>query len=202
MVIPLSVIVRGAGIVCFSLLVTSCVTETTGSLPPMKFSDTAVVSVQDPDVTILAGSTFSWLPEAVHFYKDKRLQDTPIKPLIESQIIRNLKDKKMNIVESANGASYAVAYMAALESALDDTAIIRRYGLLPGKTQVPEGDSNIEKGSLIIYVFSTRTDEVVWRSAAQMGVRFDMEPEQRKRRIEHVVAEMFQTFPVKSVVKE
>ena len=36
---------------------------------------------------------------------------------------------------------------AALESSLDDTAIIRNFGLLPGNTQVPKGDANVEKGS-------------------------------------------------------
>jgi frataxin-like iron-binding protein CyaY len=102
----------------------------------------------------------------------------------------------MAFVESVNGASYAVAYTAALESSLDDTQIIQRYGLLPGNTQIPTDDANIEKGSLIIYVFNTRTDSVIWRSAAQVGVHFDMSDEQRKERVERIVAEMFQTFPV------
>ena len=178
-----------------SLLTVSCVTETLDSPNTMKFSNAAVVSVQDPKSAIVPGSTFAWLPEAVQFYQDERLQDAPIKSLIESEILANLKAKKMLLVESINGSSYAIAYTAALESSLDDTAIIRRFGLLPGNTQVPKDDANVEKGTLIIYVFDNKTHEVIWRSAAQVSVEFDMATAQRKERVQRVIAEIFQTFP-------
>ncbi len=178
-----------------SLLTVSCVTETLDSPNAMKFSNTAVVSVQDPNTAIVPGSSFAWLPEAVQFYQDERLQDAPIKSLIESEILANLKAKKMLLVESINGSSYAIAYTAALESSLDDTAIIRRFGLLPGNTQVPKDDANVEKGTLIIYVFDNKTHEVIWRSAAQVSVEFDMATAQRKERVQRVIAEIFQTFP-------
>ena len=182
-------------VVLVSLLTVSCVTETLDSPKTMKFSNAAVVSVQDPNSAILPGSTFAWLPEAVKFYQDERLQDAPIKSLIESEILANLKAKKMLLVESVNGSSYAIAYTAALESSLDDTAIIRRFGLLPGNTQVPKDDANVEKGTLIIYVFNNKSHEVIWRSAAQVSVEFDMASAQRKERVQRVIAEMFQTFP-------
>ena len=162
----------------------------------MRFSDAAVIAVQDPNVLVTKGSTFAWLPEAVHFYDDKRLENAPIKALIEKEITKNLLAKEVILVESVNGARYAIAYTAALESSLDDTAIIRRFGLSPGNSQVPKNDSNIEKGSLIIYVFENKTNDIVWRSAAQVSVQFDMPVEERKARIERVLAEMFQTFAV------
>ena len=183
-------------IIFISVLTVSCVTETVATSPSIKFSDVSVVSVQDSAVSVAAGSTFAWLPEAVRFYKDERLGNAPIKSLIENEIVKNLKVKEMNIVDSVNGASYAIAYTAALESSLDDTAIIRRFGLLPGNSQVPQNDNNVEKGSLIIYVFNNKTDEIVWRSAAQVSVRFDMPAKERKERVERVIAKMFQTFSV------
>lgn len=102
----------------------------------------------------------------------------------------------MIYVDSVNGARYSIAYTAALESSLDDTAIIRKFGLLPGNSQVPEGDANIEKGSLIIYVFENKTNDIVWRSAAQVSVKFDTPMEERQARVERVLAEMFQSFTV------
>ena len=104
--------------------------------------------------------------------------------------------KEMVLVESVNGARYAIAYTAALESSLDDSAIIRRFGLLPGNSQVPQDDSSVEKGTLVIYVFENKSNDVVWRSAAQVGVKFDTSAEERQQRIERVLAEMFQTFKV------
>jgi cytochrome c-type biogenesis protein CcmE len=155
-----------------------------------------VIAVGDQNAAVKKESTFAWLPEAVRFYEDDRLEKSQVKELIEKEIVKNISAKEMSFVESVNGASYAVAYTAALESSLDDEQIIQRYGLLPGNTQIPTDDANIEKGSLIIYVFNTRTDSVIWRSAAQVGVHFDMTDEQRKERVERIVAEMFQTFPV------
>lgn len=178
-----------------SIALASCVTETTES-PSMKFSDAAVIAVQDPNIFVSKGSTFAWLPEAVRFYEDERLANAPVKSLIEKEIIKNMLAKEMVLVESVNGAKYAIAYTAALESSLDDTAIIRRFGLLPGNSQVPQDDSNIEKGTLIIYVFENRSNDVVWRSAAQVSVEFDMPADERKQRVERVLAEMFQTFKV------
>ncbi len=174
----------------------SCVTETVNSPNSMKFSESAVIAVQDPNIFVIKGSTFAWLPEAVRFYKDERLDGAPIKALIEKEIVKNLLAKEMILVESVNGAKFSVAYTAALESSLDDSAIIRRFGLLPGNSQVPQGDSNIEKGTLVIYIFENKTNDIVWRSAAQVSVEFDMPVAERKARIERVLAEMFQTFTV------
>jgi hypothetical protein len=179
-----------------SLTTVSCVTETVDSPNAMRFSDAAVISVQDPNIFVTKGSTFAWLPEAVRFYDDERLDNAPVKALIEKEITKNLLAREMILVESVNGAKFAIAYTAALESSLDDTAIIRRFGLSPGNSQVPKDDSNIEKGSLIIYVFENKTNDIVWRSAAQAGVAFDMSMDERKARIKRVLSEMFQTFSV------
>jgi hypothetical protein len=192
----LNLLSKFTGVVLASLFATSCVTETVDSPNSMKFSDTAMIAVQDPNAFVTKGSTIAWLPEAVHFYEDERLADAPVKALIEKEIVKNLLAKEMILVESANGAKFAVAYTAALESSLDDTAIIRRFGLSPGNSQVPQDDTNVEKGSLIVYVFDNKTNDVIWRSAAQAGVRFDMSDDERKQRIERVMAEMFQTFKV------
>jgi len=178
-----------------SVLAVACVTETIES-PKMKFPDTAVISVQDPNIFVTRGSTIAWLPEAVRFYEDERLQNAPVRSLIEKEIVKNLIAKEMIYVDSVNGARFAIAYTAALESSLDDTAIIRKFGLLPGNSQVPEGDANIEKGTLIIYVFENKTNDIVWRSASQVSVKFDMPMEERKARVERVLAEMFQSFTV------
>lgn len=179
-----------------SILAISCVTETVES-PSVKFDEVAVVSVGDPKVSVVAGSSFAWLPEAVHFYEDKRLASAPIKSLIESEIVKNIEQQKMLLVTPPTSADYAMAYTAALESSLDDSAIIRRFGLLPGIAKVPQDDVNVEKGSLIIYIYNNKSGDIIWRSAAQVGVEFDMPMEQRKERVVRIVAEMFQTFPVK-----
>ncbi|MBE9568724.1 MAG: DUF4136 domain-containing protein [Proteobacteria bacterium] len=162
----------------------------------MKFSDAAIISVQDPYNKILKGSTIAWLPDAVLFYEDDRLNNAPIRALIESDIIKNIKAKELQMVESVNGSKYAIAYTAALESSLDDAALIRRFGLLPGHAQIPENDANVEKGTLIIYIFDNRNNDVVWRVAAQVGVQFNMSSEEREQRTKKILTEMFLTLDI------
>jgi len=192
----INLISKFSGIVLASLAISSCVTETVESPNSMKFSDTALIAVQDPNAFVTKGSTIAWLPDAVHFYEDERLENAPVRALIEKEIVKNLLEKEMILVESVAGSKYAIAYTAALESSLDDSAIIRRFGLMPGNSQVPQDDSNIEKGSLIVYIFENSSNDVIWRSAAQVGVKFDMPAEERKQRVQRVLAEMFQTFKV------
>jgi hypothetical protein len=186
---------RIALVVLGALLGVSCVTEVSET-PAVKYSDTAVISVYDPETVIAAESSFAWLPEAVRYYQDERISDSDLRTLIEAEIVSNLKTRQMNFVDSVNAAQYAIAYTAALNSSLDDSTIVRRYGLSPGNARVPENDANVEKGSLIIYVYNNKTEQIIWRSAAQAGVHFDLPAEQRKQRLARVVAEMFQSFPV------
>ena len=195
MIITIKQILQISTILFTSMLVVSCVTETIES-PSMEFSKTAVVSVGDPNASVSKGSTFAWLPEAMHFYEDKRLENEPLKLLLETEIVKNIKQQEMIFVDSVNGAKYSIAYTAALESSLGDSDIIQRYGLLPGISQLPENDANVEKGSFILYVFENNSGDIIWRSAAQVGVAFDMPMEKRKERVIRVMAEMFQTFPI------
>lgn len=184
------------GISVLSFFLTACVAEPIAKAPGMRFSDSAVISVQSPDVAFNKGSSFAWLPAAIKYYPDKRLQDVPVKSMLEKEIMANLLAKGMKIVGSIAQAQYSIAYTAALTSSLDDKSIIRQFGLLPGNARIPANDHSVEKGSLIIYVFDHKTRNMVWRSAAQMGVKFNTPPAQRKKRIQQVVAEMFMTFPL------
>ena len=179
------------------LMLSACVTESVTTTPGLRFSEAAVVATQSPDTQIKAGSGFAWLQQAVKYYKDERLKDAQIQPLLEQEILRNLQAKGMQITDKVS-ADYFIAYTAALESALDDHAIIRQYGLLPGNARVPDGLKEVEKGSLIILVIDKNSKQTVWRSAAQVGVKFDTSMEERKQRIAHVIAEMFLTFPASS----
>lgn len=177
-----------------AVVLSSCVTETVDNAP--RFTEAAVVSVQNPGASIAAGSKVAWHPDAVSFIADKRLGDSRLKSLIEQQIQANLKQKGLVVVDKVGGARYTIAYTAALESALDDETIIRRYGLLPGNTQISDDDASTEKGSLIIYMFENMMGGVIWRSAAQAGVHFDMSDEERAQRVAAVITAMFQSLPV------
>lgn len=178
----------------FFVMLTACVTESVDRTPKMRFDDAAIIAVQNPNAKIASNSKFAWLPEAMRFYDDGRLDTPELKTMINDEIVNNLKLKGMRFVDTPKQADFSIAYTAALESSMDDDEIIKRFGLLPGYSH--ETGAGIEKGSLIIYVFENRTNAIIWRSAAQVGVEFDRSAQERKQRVVRVMAEMFQTFPV------
>lgn len=100
-------------------------------------------------------------------------------------------------VESVSAADYTIAYTGALESSLDDNAILRRYGVVPGNMRIPQGNPMYEKGTLLIYVFDNKTGDVIWRSAVQAAVDFTLDNQQRKERIEPIIRDMFRSLPTR-----
>ncbi len=99
-------------------------------------------------------------------------------------------------VEPDASADYTIAYTAALESSLDDTAILRRFGLVPGNMRIPDDNPMYEKGTLLIYAFDNKTGEVIWRSAVQAAVDFSLDTQERKERLEPIIRGMFRSLPI------
>jgi hypothetical protein len=178
------------------MFISACATTSDPVQQEQAILEPAIIAVAKPGAKIPQGATFAWLPEAVNFYKDERLDSTSIQYNIESSIKKNLADMGFKFAEQSSSAQYSIAYTAALESSLDDTAILRRFGLVPGNMRVPTDNPEFEKGTLIIYALENKTGEVIWRSAVQAAVDFTLEMEQRKERIGPIVADMFRSLPV------
>lgn len=155
----------------------------------------SIIAVSTPGAIIPQGASFAWLSSAINLYKDERLDSSTIEYLIEKNIKARLADMGYVFVENESVANYKIAYTAALESSLDDTAILRRFGLVPGNMSIPENNPSHEKGTLLIYVFDNSTGDVIWRSAVQAAVYFSLDEHERKQRIEPVIRDMFRTMP-------
>ena len=187
---------RTGMIMTFFLFMTACATTEDPVQKEQAILEPAIIAVAKPGAKIPQGATFAWLPEAVNFYKDERLDSTSIQYNIESSIKKNLADMGFRFANQNNSAQYSIAYTAALESSLDDTAILRRFGLVPGNMRVPTDNPEFEKGTLIIYALENKTGEVIWRSAVQAAVDFNLEMEQRKERLGPIIMDMFRSLPV------
>lgn len=179
-----------------ALIISSSCTTTTAQpqLGNIKV-EPSIISVSTPGATIPQGAKFAWLSSAINLYKDERLDSTTIQYLIEKNIKANLADMGYQFVELESAADYTIAYTAALESSLDDTTILRRYGLVPGNMRIPDDNPLYEKGTLLIYAFENHTGEVIWRSAVQAAVDFSLDDQERKQRIEPIIRDMFRSLP-------
>ena len=179
-----------------SLMTSACVTTEDQTQQTGLKIEPSIIAVSTPGVKIAQGASFAWLPKAINLYKDERLDSTTIQYLVEMNIKSNLADMGFRFVESESASDYTIAYTAALESSLDDTTILRRFGLVPGNMRIPQGDPMYEKGTLLIYVFDNRGSEVIWRSAVQAAVDFSLEAQERKERLEPVIRDMFRSLPI------
>jgi hypothetical protein len=175
----------------------ACVTTEEPAVQPSVKIDPSIIAVSTPGIKIPQGSIFAWHASAINLYKDERMDSTTMQYLIEQNIKSNLAEMGFQFVESEAAADYTIAYTAALESSLDDTAILRRFGLVPGNMRVPAGNPMYEKGTLLIYAFENSTGDVIWRSAVQAAVDFSIDDQERKERIEPIIRDMFRTMPTR-----
>ena len=182
-------------LVLAAVMMTACTTTENQSQQGAIKIEPAIIAVSTPDTKISQGARFAWLTKAINLYKDERLDSTTIQHLIEKNIRSNLADMGFQFVESESVADYTIAYTAALESSLDDTTILRRFGLVPGNMRIPDDNPMFEKGTLLIYAFDNRTDEVIWRSAVQAAVDFSLDQQEREERIEPIIRDMFRSLP-------
>jgi len=193
MISPLRMMLLVLGAVMMSACTT---TENQAQQGSMKI-EPSIIAVSTPGTKISQGAKFAWLSKAINLYKDERLDSTTIQYLVEKNIRSNLTGMGFQFVESESVADYTIAYTAALESSLDDTAILRRYGLVPGNMRIPENNPMYEKGTLLIYVFDNKTSEVIWRSAVQAAVDFSLDKQEREERIEPIIRDMFRSLPTR-----
>ena len=177
------------------LMMSACVTTEDQAQQAGVKIEPSIIAVSTPGVKIAQDASFAWLPKAINLYRDERLDSTTIQYLVEKNIKSNLADMGFHFVESESASDYSIAYTAALESSLDDTAILRRFGLVPGNMRIPENNPMYEKGTLLIYVFENKTGEVIWRSAVQAAVDFSLDNQERKERIEPIIRDMFRSLP-------
>ena len=187
--------VRKLLIIAGALILAACTTTQSQLQEDGMKLDPSIISVSTPGWQIPSGSKFAWMQSAIKLYEDKRLDSSSIQYLIEKNIKTNLLNMGFQFVDSESAADYTIAYTAALESSLDDTTILRRYGLVPGNMRVPEQNPNYEKGTLLIYAFDAGSRDVVWRSAVQAAVDFTLGEQERRQRIGPVIRDMFDTLP-------
>jgi len=171
-----------------------CTTETKVS---SRFSSMApaVLSVTEPGTKIPAQARFAWLPESLEFHATPRLQGAKIDSMVEEAIRQSVQRRNYQMQDNAAGADYLLAYVAGLESDLDDNTIMQRFGIVPGITASTTNTQTMEKGTLVIYAVDARSGKNIWRSALQIMVTLKMDDAVRQPRINAAVESMFATLP-------
>ena len=180
-------------IVLGSLITVGCASRATSG--PSERDYSAMVSMSQPGFAVAPGARLAWLPEAVELHADPRLEMNSVRRLIESAVVSGLSARGYRLTASPDRADYLFAYVAALESALDDTAILTRFHLLPGMEAPAAEGGRYEKGTLILLLIHPVTRQPLWRVVTQVMADLELDDETRRRRINGLVERMVARIP-------
>jgi len=156
---------------------------------------TSLVYTSDPDFKPEPGDFYAWLPEATRAYHDQRIPEGSVEGVMRDAIRTELGARGYRYTTSQANSDFLVGYTVALESALDDAAIVAKYGLQPGLVGAGVDHARYEKGTLIIYLVEPGRMQVVWRAALQGLVVLDLPPEMREPRVRAAVNRVLARLP-------
>lgn len=125
------------------------------------------------------------MPGAERYFEDPRINDSTLKPMLENAIQQSLIRSGYRFIQDTQQADFLVGYLVALESKLDDQAIVKIYGSAAGL--VIQGTDEYEIGTLIVDIVDGTTKQSVWRGALQAAVTFDVDSSVRQQRVTSAV---------------
>ena len=146
----------------------------------------AISSVRDIPVSYPQGSLFSLSPKYVKATSLKAEQTQAVYQLYSKAIVSNLTKNGFLKGRTAEQSVFYVGFGIALS----DDKINDKFGVTPG---LPE-QSDLRKGSFLIYIEDAETGQRVWRGIAQGFANTGLTPEQRKQRANVVVTNVMKQF--------
>jgi len=175
-------------LVITSLISTACVQVpvTTNS----KANQLAITSVRDLPLTYPQGSLFSLSPKYVKETSLKGEQIQAIYRLYTNAIVNELHNNGFSSAATAQQADFYVGFGIAFSEDFSDDQLSKKFGITPG---LPE-QSNLKKGSFLIYIEDATTGQRVWRGVAQGFAHQELSDEQRQQRSAVIVSSVMQQF--------
>mgnify|MGYP000647945845 CR=1 FL=1 len=175
-------------LVIILLTLSACVQVTPES--KQKNSQLAISSVRDLPFSYPPKSLFSLSPKYVKETSLKAQQIQAVYQLYTNAIVNDLQKNNFIIVKKGQQAAFHVGFAIALSDDLSDEKINKKFGVSPG---LPE-NSDLIKGSFLIYIEDAVTGQRVWRGIAQGFAHEEKTIEQRQQRTAVIVASVMKQF--------
>ena len=172
------------------LVISGCGNQTTKpeiSTLEREVGRTSSIVRAEPGFFIPQHSTFSWQKNSQKVIQNPNIDANSIQYILASSIQGAFLEKQYQFV-SQNG-DYQVAFLVALESGLDDEAIAKTYGIVPGLSASKEPD-NYEKGTIVIDIIETSRNQRVWRGVLQGFAQLDIDIRTRQQRVKAAIKQL------------
>ncbi len=163
---------------------------------PSEDIQASFVTVHHSVLHIPVNATYQWSPGFSRQVVAGKLHHVDMWGLLKQAIEAEMQAKGYRQISMAGQADINISFVAALTSALDDTAIQQQYGLVPGLIVNRVASGQYEKGTLIFDVINPKTQRLVWRTAGQALATLEAIPKaDRKARIAAFVKKLLAFLP-------
>ena len=182
--------------VLMSIALSAC--QSTGEESNNDTQQIAMVSVAKENYTMSASANvFAWKPGGVHVVPGEKFNVDAMRTVISSSIKELMLKKGYRFGDASSNPDLQVSYLAALEEAVSDDEIVRRFGMMPGFNRPNPDTARYQKGTIVIDIMDVETGKSVWRGAVQGFAVIERSQEERQQRVNAIIGELMAQFPGK-----
>ena len=164
-------------------------------IPATPFS---VVATGDSNFDASQARTFSWSTGMRELAGVPRLQDVPLRDMLEESITVNMNAKGYRYLGEQGTGDLVVGYSISMDDAEMNSDAARRSGVIPSLNFSTPDPEKFEKGTIVIEVTQSATRMVAWRSALQGFSIIELDEADRRKRLDGMVQRMLSGLPARS----
>lgn len=179
---------RIVGLLLSALLVVGC-SNTQQEIKPTA-SQLAISSVQDAPFFYPKGANFAIDPKFVSSEIVSQAQEQALYQSVTLYLEQAFKARGYNFVTMEQAPDFVVKFAVALSKDLTDEMISEHFGVTPGLSN----EQSLNKASVLIAVDDHKTDQRLWRGAAQGFAKEDVAPSSREQRLKSVINKVLMQF--------
>jgi len=158
--------------------------------PDPETDQTAITSIQDSHIHLPPGAVYTLADTLTAIEDDAVVSEAELHRLLIGAIHGYLRSQGFNQQILSEQVDFRVGYVFATEGKLRSGELAELFGIDPGL----QAHEDLQKGTLLIYILSGRTEQLVWRVALQGFIDEDRPVKGRAERVRQIVFSMMSHF--------
>jgi hypothetical protein len=151
----------------------------------------SAISFTLPDFYLPPGSSLAWRSDVVYLFEDNSRTPENITPYLQQEIQSLLEARGYRFTSSAAEADHGLVAVIVLGEGLTARNVLQEFRLTPSFNP----DRRYEKGTIVVAIYRTADEKVMWRGAIQANVDLDLPPEERRSRIREHAGRLLGKIP-------
>ncbi len=151
----------------------------------------SAITFSAPGFYLEPGSTLTWRSDMVYLFDDPRERPENFKPFVQQEIQAYLEAKGYRFVAAGAPSTYGLVAVVVLGEDMTATEVLNQFRLTPSFN----ASRRYEEGTLVVALYDTANEKVLWRGALQSNVDLEMPPEQRRLLVREHVKRLLKNLP-------